>query len=41
MSKLEVARKKINEIDEEMARLFEERMKCSQEVGYFKKENRR
>lgn len=39
MSKLEVARKKINEIDEEMARLFEERMKCSQEVGYFKKEN--
>ena len=36
-NKLDLARKKINEIDAEMARLFEERMKASEEVAEYKK----
>ena len=32
-------RKKINQIDEEMAKLFEERMKVSSEVASYKKEH--
>lgn len=39
MSNLNDVRKKINEIDKEMARLFEERMKASEEVALYKKEN--
>ena len=39
MIKLEQARKKINEIDEKMAKLFEERMEASKEVALYKKEN--
>lgn len=39
MNKLEIARKKINEIDEQMLRLFEERMKASEMVAEYKKEN--
>ena len=39
MTKLEQARKKINEIDEKMAKLFEERMEASKEVALYKKEN--
>lgn len=39
MTKLEKARKKINEIDEKMAKLFEERMEASKEVALYKKEN--
>ena len=38
MTKLEQARKKINEIDEKMAKLFEERMEASKEVALYKKE---
>ena len=37
MTKLEQARKKINEIDEKMAKLFEERMEASKEVALYKK----
>ena len=36
MTKLEQARKKINEIDEKMAKLFEERMEASKEVALYK-----
>ena len=36
MADLESTRKKINEIDKEMARLFEERMVCSKEVAEYK-----
>ena len=39
MSSLDEARKKINEIDKEMARLFEERMKAVLEVLKYKKEH--
>lgn len=39
MSSLDDARKKINEIDKEMARLFEERMKAVLEVLKYKKEH--
>lgn len=39
MTKLEQARKKINEIDEKMAKLFEERMMATKDVALFKKEN--
>lgn len=38
MSKLDETRNKINQIDQEMARLFEERMACSKEVAEYKKE---
>ncbi len=38
MGKLEEYRKKIDAIDTEMARLFEERMKVSHDVGEYKKE---
>ncbi|MEI3526819.1 MAG: chorismate mutase [Bacilli bacterium] len=37
MTKLEQARKKINEIDEKMAKLFEERMEASKEVALYKR----
>lgn len=36
MNELNEARKKINEIDEKMAKLFEERMKASKEVANYK-----
>ena len=39
MSSLDDARKKINEIDKEMAKLFEERMKAVLEVLKYKKEH--
>ncbi len=39
MGKLEDARKIINEIDEKMAKLFEERMQAAREVAEYKKEN--
>ena len=39
MSDLKDIRKRINEIDKEMARLFEERMKASHEVANYKKEH--
>ena len=39
MSDLKDIRKKINEIDEQMAKLFEERMKASSEVANYKKEH--
>ena len=39
MSSLDEARKKINEIDKEMAGLFEERMKAVLEVLKYKKEH--
>lgn len=39
MNKLEEARKKINQIDEEMIRLFEERMATVIEVAAYKREN--
>ena len=39
MSNLKDIRKKINEIDEQMAKLFEERMKASSEVANYKKEH--
>ena len=39
MSKLDDARKKINEIDQKMAFLFEERMKASEDVAEYKKEH--
>jgi len=39
MASIENARKKINEIDEKMARLFVERMEASEEVFEYKKEN--
>lgn len=37
--KLEEIRIKINEIDKEMAKLFEERMKCVKDVAIYKQEN--
>ena len=39
MSKIEDARKTINEIDKEMAELFEKRMKAVKDVAEYKKEN--
>ena len=36
MSNLDDIRKNINKIDEQMAKLFEERMKCSEEVAKYK-----
>lgn len=39
MSDLKDIRKKINDIDKEMAKLFEERMKASSEVAEYKKEH--
>ena len=36
MSELEKTRKKINQIDEQMAKLFEERMVCAKEVAEYK-----
>ena len=39
MSELDNARKKINEIDEQMAKLYEERMKCSYQVAEYKIQN--
>ena len=39
MASIENARKKINEIDEKMAKLFVERMEASEEVFEYKKEN--
>lgn len=39
MSKLDDARRKINQIDEEMLKLFEERMQAVQCVAEYKKEN--
>ena len=37
---LENARKEINRIDSEMAKLFEERMACAETIAEYKKENR-
>ena len=39
MEKLKEAREKINEIDQEMARLFEERMQTSKVIAEYKKEH--
>lgn len=39
MRDLNEARKKIEEIDEAMAKLFEERMKASFDIALYKKEN--
>lgn len=39
MSNLDNARKKINEIDQQIASLFEERMHASKEIAEYKKEN--
>ena len=39
MTDLEKARKKINEIDKQMARLFEERMAAVKSVAEYKKAN--
>ena len=39
MNKLEIARKKINEIDQEIAKLFEERMQAAKQIAEYKKEN--
>ena len=39
MNKLEEARKSINEIDAEIAKLFEKRMEASKLVAEYKKEN--
>lgn len=39
MSKLDVAREKINQVDEAMLKLFEERMQAVQMVAEYKKEN--
>lgn len=39
MSKLDDTRKKINEIDKQMASLFEERMKASEDVAKYKQEH--
>lgn len=39
MSELDKKRKRINEIDQQMAHLFEERMKASAEIAKFKKEH--
>lgn len=39
MNKLEQARQEINEIDREMARLFEKRMQCSAVVADYKRQN--
>ncbi|MCR5790688.1 MAG: chorismate mutase [Lachnospiraceae bacterium] len=39
MNALENTRKEINRIDEEMLRLFEERMACSQKIAAYKKEH--
>lgn len=39
MNKLEEARKNINRIDKEMAQLFEERMRCVEDVIAYKMEN--
>ena len=39
MNELEYARKQINEIDAEMARLFEKRMYASELVAKYKKEH--
>ena len=39
MNKLENARKTINQIDQEMAALYEKRMNAVQEVLAYKKEN--
>ena len=39
MDNLKEARKKINEIDAQMAKLFEERMKVSEDVALYKKEH--
>ena len=39
MNKLEEARKKINSVDEEIAKLFEERMKAARQIAEYKKEN--
>ena len=40
MNSLDEVRKKINEMDKEMARLFEERMKAVLEVLKYKKEHK-
>ena len=37
--RLTEARKKINEVDEKMAKLFEERMHVTKEIAEYKKEN--
>lgn len=39
MDRLEELRKEINEIDLEMAKLFEKRMHISKEIGEYKKEH--
>ncbi len=39
MSDLDNTRKQINQIDKEMAKLFEERMKCAKEVAKYKKDH--
>ena len=39
MKNIEELRKEINKIDEEMAKLFEERMECVKEIAKYKKKN--
>ena len=39
INSLEEARKEINRIDEEMAKLFEGRMECAEVIAEYKKEN--
>ena len=39
MTELESARAQIEDIDRQMAELFERRMKCSEEIAAYKKKN--
>ena len=39
MTKLELSREKINEIDEKIIKLFQDRLEIVQEVALYKKEN--
>ena len=39
MNELELLRKQIDEIDDEICKLFEKRMKVAKSIGDFKKEN--
>ena len=38
MNELEMSRKEITRIDEEMAKLFEQRMKAAEKIAEYKKE---
>ena len=39
MNKLEINRQEINQIDDELVRLFEKRVHCVKEIGKYKKEH--